>query len=411
MKYSLLLTAILWAACLGGCQPKEEGGSLAPKKHIEAPSEPAEAVSPSAGEGKTAIGTEDAPAAHDAPAAQDAPPAVTEAMTAEEPGASEGAAEKQPPSGQEKAVDDNVGEAPVEAAPVSADDTEVMPKPDSTEASPTVTEKAAETESEKASDLELLGPRISAAYKDLLSKYVDAGGNVDYAMLRRKRGELYAVVRDFDNVDPREYLPWGRNEKIAFWLNAYNIFTLKIAIDNYPIEPSWAKVLLNYPKNSFVHVNDPWTKKYFKVMGIEYTLREIEREILLGRFGDPRVCLALSYASMGGAILRNEPYYPDKLDEQLDDQARKFMADPRGFEINTAGRMVYLADIFNWYKQDFINKYGDIRKFRDRPRHIQAYLNFIVQYIDADDARYLATQEYTVEFRKYDWRLNEQPNR
>jgi len=252
----------------------------------------------------------------------------------------------------------------------------------------------------------LVGQRIYDAYEELLRTYVDKDGNVDYATLRRKRGDLYAIIRDLDELDPREYLPWDRDQKIAFWLNAYNIFTLKVVIDHYPIEPTWTRVMLNYPRNSIMHIRDAWTKKYFKVAGVEWTLREIEREKLVKEYGDLRVCLALSYASMGGAILRNEPYYPDRLDEQLDDQARKFLSDPRGFEIS--GRTVYLADIFNWYRQDFIGKYGEIRRFREKPPQIQAYLNFIANYVRPADLRYLETQDYTVEFRKYDWRLNEQ---
>jgi len=261
---------------------------------------------------------------------------------------------------------------------------------------------------DEASDLTLVGARLLADCKDLLATYVDKHGNVDYATLRRRRSELYRIVREFDNLDPREYLPWGRNDKIAFWLNAYNMFTLRVVVDNYPIESSWVKVMLNYPRNSIVHVKDAWTKKYFRVMGIEYTLREIEREILLQRFEDPRICLALSYASMGGAMLRNEPYYPDRLDEQLDDQCRRFLADRRGFQIDHNARTVYLSDVFNWYKQDFIGKYGDVRRFRDKPQPVLAYLNFAIQYISEADVRYLESQDYTVEFRKYDWRLNEQ---
>ncbi len=131
----------------------------------------------------------------------------------------------------------------------------------------------------------------------------------------------------------------------------------------------------------------------------------------MAKFKDPRICFTFSYATLGGALLRNEPYYPDKLDEQLDDQVKKFLATPRGLRIDHQEKTVRLADIFNWYKSDFIEKYGDIKKFRDRPAHIQAYLNCIVKYISSDDLKYVESRDYEVKFLKYDWRLNEQTNK
>ena len=202
-------------------------------------------------------------------------------------------------------------------------------------------------------------------------------------------------------------MSWSNNEKIAFWINAHNIFTLKLIIDNYPIQPKW--YLINYPDSSIMQIVGGREKKYFKIMGMEYTLREIEKEILMKRFRDPRIFFALSYASMGGAFLLNEPYYPDKLDQQLDEQARKFLLSSRGLRIDRTKKIIFLADIFNWYKPVFIAKYGSIKKFRDRQPHIQSYLNFIVDYISPDNVGYFESANYKVEFQLYDWHLNEQP--
>jgi hypothetical protein len=259
-------------------------------------------------------------------------------------------------------------------------------------------------------DFEIVAPDLYEKCEYILTTFVDKHGKVDYKTLRAKRRKLIAATRAFSNIDPREYFPWSRNEKIAFWINAYNVLTLKVVIDNYPIKHHPIKILL-YPKNSIIHINGVWTKKYFDVMGIEYTLREIEREILMARFKDPRICFTFSYATLGGALLRNEPYHPDKLDEQLDDQVKKFLATPQGLRFDHQEKVVRLGDIFNWYKGDFIEKYGDVKKFRDRPAHIQAYLNCIIKYISPDDLKYIESKDYEVKFLKYDWRLNEQPNK
>jgi hypothetical protein len=144
-------------------------------------------------------------------------------------------------------------------------------------------------------------------------------------------------------------------------------------------------------------------------MDIEYTLREIEREILLKRFDDPRICFALSYASMGGAFLRNEPYYPHRLDRQLDDQTRRFIQSPRGVKPVAAESALYLSDIFVWYKDVLIKHYGEIKKFRERPDDIRSYLNCILPFLKPEDVSFLETQTPTIKFLKYDWQLNDKP--
>lgn len=264
----------------------------------------------------------------------------------------------------------------------------------------------AEGEEESESEISSERPAFYDACENIFAKYVNEEGLVDYETLRRRRAELINAVRRFDEVHPVQKMSWTNNEKIAFWINAHNIFTLKLIIDNYPIQPRW--YLINYPDSSIMQIVGGRDKKYFKIMGMEYTLREIEREILMARFRDPKIFFALSYASMGGAFLRNEPYYPDKLDQQLDEQVRKFLSSPRGLKIDRARKIIFLSDIFNWYKPVFIEKYASIKKFRTREPHIQSYLNFIVNYVSPANAGCFESDNYVVRFQLYDWHLNEQ---
>lgn len=248
-------------------------------------------------------------------------------------------------------------------------------------------------------------PPFYARYAELLKLYVDDNGNVDYGILRRKRGDLLEATRMLDELDPQQVLFWTPEEKIALWLNAHNLFTIKLIVDNYPIKSSvWG---MWYPPNSIMQISGARDKTYFKMMGLEYTLREIERDILLKRFEDPRICFALSYASMGGAFLRREPYYPHRLDSQLDEQARRFLQSPRGVVIDRNSATIQLSDIFIWYREVMIAKYGQIKKFRDRPDDIRSYLNCILLYLKPEDARILESISPAVKFMKYDWQLNE----
>jgi len=290
-------------------------------------------------------------------------------------------------------------------------------EPEELEAEETETEviepETTELQAESEMEPEWKGLTGKPAFYDkcehVFSTYVDEEGMVDYRTLRRKRAELIDAAREFNNVHPAEKMSWSQNEKIAFWINAHNIFTVKLIIDNYPIQPRW--YMINYPDISIMQIIGGRDKKYFKVMGMEYTLREIEREILLERFKDPRIFFALSYASIGGAFLRNEAYRPEKLDEQLDEQVKKFLSSPQGMKIDRTKKIVFLSDIFNWYKKVFVEKYGSIKKFRDREPDIRAYLNFIINYASGDDIGYLKSNNYAIRFQLYDWHLNEQPKK
>ena len=201
----------------------------------------------------------------------------------------------------------------------------------------------------------------------------------------------------------------SKEQRLAFWINTYNVCTLKLIIDHYPIEPKLYMIF--YPDNSIMQISGDWrTKHFFEIQGLEYNLEEIEREFLLERHQDPRICFALSYASLGGAILRNEPYTAEKLDEQLSDQVQKFIRSPRGLRFDKEKNILYLSNLFTMYghKKFFLDsEYAKIKKFRDRKPQEQAWLNFVRNYLSEEDIRYLETEAFIIKFMKYDWLLNE----
>jgi hypothetical protein len=166
-----------------------------------------------------------------------------------------------------------------------------------------------------------------------------------------------------------------------------------------------------YPKNSVMHIPGAWNKKIFNVMGIEYTLQEIEQEMLVQKFDDPRIGFALSLASMSSPPLPNKCYYPDTLDKQLDEQMTRYMANTRGLQIDNKNKVIKLSDIFKRYKEPIIKKYDSIKKFRKYPPHIKSCLNFIIGYVSADVAQAITTQNYSISFQQYEWGLNEQPKK
>jgi hypothetical protein len=247
---------------------------------------------------------------------------------------------------------------------------------------------------------------------DILNNYVDDNGNVNYDLLRRKKHELNAVLEKFDKLTLTEYNSWKKEDKIAFWINAYNMQMLNIIVKNYPIKPSRVFSVLWGPK-SIRHIKGDiggiWNNCKFLIMDEEFTLSDIEKHLFQKEFNEPRVLFALSRASLSGPPLRREPYYGHKLLSQLDDQAKKFLANPRGFRIDRNAGVVYLSALLqpSWFGGEFAGKYATDKKFKDKDPQTRAVLNFITNYIAAKDTSFLEVENYSVSYIAYDWTLNE----
>jgi hypothetical protein len=255
------------------------------------------------------------------------------------------------------------------------------------------------------------GDAFNLSFAGLLKEYVDANGLVNYPKLRRLRIQLNNVVEKFANLKPEVYITWSQSEKIAFWINAYNICTLKGIIDNYPIRPS-RFMLLFYPANSVMHIRGLRDQTYFMIMGIQYTLEEIEKDVLLGRFEEPRACFAVSYGTISSAALRSEPYIGKVLEKQLDEQIRNYLTRSDALRIDEVNKVVYLSPIFKMYKwreEAILKRYKTNRLFREQKPIDGAILNLIKDYISEANAEFLKRKEYSVEYMKYNWQLNEQP--
>ncbi len=247
-------------------------------------------------------------------------------------------------------------------------------------------------------------------YAEVLKNFVDDKGMVDYTTLRRQRLKLKALLREFENLNPNEYRSWTKENKIAFWLNAYNIQMLKIITDNYPIQSS--RILRLYPgwgPNSILHIKGIWTDYKFLVMDEEFTLSEIDKRFFRKEFDDPRIFFALSRGSLSSPPLRNEPYYGRRLNKQLDDQVKRFLSSPLGLQIDTDKQRVYLSSLFQLssYGKEFMSKFAIDKKFKDHDPTTRAVLNFITNYVSRDKVSFLEVGNYSVKYMKYDWTIND----
>ena len=219
------------------------------------------------------------------------------------------------------------------------------------------------------------------AWNGLLKKYVDNNGMVDYAGLKAKDARTLDQYLELVSANAPA-ADWSKDEKLAYWINAYNAFTIKQIVDKYPTESIIGNQL------QLVSPGGPFNKKYFKIGGKDMSLNNIEQDIIRKEFKEPRIHFALVCAAISCPKLRNEAYTPAKLDQQLADQARDFLNDPKK---NTVSKdKVSVSKIFDWYKDDFGKSDENVVKF-------------INQYSQTK-----ADPKAGVSYQKYNWDLNDQ---
>jgi Protein of unknown function, DUF547 len=248
------------------------------------------------------------------------------------------------------------------------------------------------------------------SYRAALVHHVDNRGLVNYAALKANSTDLNAFAASLSLLRPEELQSWSEQQKIAFWINAYNALTLEAIIRNYPIHSSLLRSTV-YPKNSIRQIPGVWDKLRFVVLGREMTLNDIEHGTLRANFNEPRIHVALVCAAMSCPPLRNEPYTAEKLDQQLDDQVRVFVRSQRGLRIERSEGKVYLSSIFKWFGEDFIKTYGTSEGFAGKSDAEHAVLGFVSRYLDESDRDFLLRGAYKIEYLNYDWSLNENTGR
>lgn len=245
-------------------------------------------------------------------------------------------------------------------------------------------------------------------YSELLHQYVREDGRVDYGGLRRKRLWLKDLLRIPHELDPNDYRNWTEDEKLAFWINTYNLKMLDVIARNYPIQSSrWLR--LTWPPSDIRHIEGIWSNYRFIVMDEEFTLGEVERRFFHRSLADPRAFLAITYASLSSPRLRRRPYRGADLDQRLDEQVKAFLSEGNGFRIDHEKGIVHLSALFKptWRGQEFVPRYGTDKKFKDRPAQTRAVLNFLTRYISPDEVDFLEVENYSIEYSSFDWRLND----
>ena len=240
----------------------------------------------------------------------------------------------------------------------------------------------------------------------LYERFVSEDGLVDYAGLKSARGELDAAIEVMSAVEQDVLAGWSEADRIAYWINLYNIFTIQVIVDHYPIESSKIKSAV-FPTNSIRQIEGAWTGVAVRAPGGEYTLDQIEHEVLRGRFGEPRIHMALVCASAGCPPLRRKAYRGDILDAQLADQTRLFLAQRGNFRIERDRGMVFLSSIFEWFAGDFAS-YATATAIASGDDPVRGPLAFVAMHVGDSQREYIEKATYKVGYLPYDWTLNDE---
>lgn len=325
-------------------------------------------------------------------------------------------AETRPDRARRDAKTENISTAettaPSQTEPVHADAPVQGQKPESSAPKPNEPSVTASVPTQHEDVIVAAGEdavsTVFREYAEILKTYVHEDGRVDYGALHRRRLDLKPLLMKLGELRPNVYQGWSREEKLAFWINSYNLKMLDIISKNYPIQSSWW-LRLTWPPDDIRHIRGIWTDFKLVVMDEEFTLGEIERRLFQKTFDDPRVYLALTYASQSSPFLRRQPYRGDSLHRQLDEQVRQFLSSPQGLQIDRRNRVVRLCALFKptWRGEEFVARYGTDKKFKTCDPSTRAVLSFITSYLSRDDVYFLEVENYTIEYINFDWRLND----
>ncbi len=216
-------------------------------------------------------------------------------------------------------------------------------------------------------------------WDELVKKHVAENGLVNYIGFKSEVANLKKYTALLSANPPATH--WTENERLAYWINAYNAFTVQLVVENYPVT-GIKEIGGNLPM-----INSVWDIKFFKIGDTDFDLNTIEHEIIRKLFNEPRAHFALNCASISCPVLRSEAYTAKDLNKQLEEQAVAFLNDVSRNSITS--EKIQLSKIFDWFESDF-TKEKTLRKYLE---------NYSTQKLNA---------AVDIEFLEYNWNLNEQ---
>ncbi len=235
-----------------------------------------------------------------------------------------------------------------------------------------------------------------APLERVLETFVDDRGLVRYSALKLHRADLDRAIAEIERLSPLnapELFP-TRQARLAYWINAYNAWVLRLVVDHYPTSSITRIGPIPFGAFFITRVD---------VGGKKMTLRALENDILRGDFQDARIHFAINCASRSCPPLARHVYRAETLEEQLDQAARAFINDDHQVTLNPAERRIVVSKLFDWYASDF-------RASVAEKSHGQGtVLDYLAAYLTPQRRQALEKLAAArVSYHEYDWGLNDQ---
>ena len=227
------------------------------------------------------------------------------------------------------------------------------------------------------------------AWSTLLAEIVTADGKVDYARLAERRDVLDGFVAELGATSPETDAARFPTEedRLAYWLNAYNAFTLHAIVAEYPITSVWKTRDGRF-----------FQRRRHRAGGRAVSLDDIEHEILRGRFGEPRIHFAINCGSNGCPPMRPAAYEGERLRETLRAATEEFLRGEWNCRVDHATRRIFISRIFKMYAEDFAGAAGSTGEYR------HGVLRFVAEHTGVP---FEEISDYQVVYNVYDWGLND----
>ncbi|HVS00733.1 MAG TPA: DUF547 domain-containing protein [Thermoanaerobaculia bacterium] len=232
-------------------------------------------------------------------------------------------------------------------------------------------------------------PPDYSTWQSLLSKYYDPAKGMNYKALKANDGKtLDALRRQMAQVDVGSL---SKPDQLAYWINLYNISVVDTVVDGYPVES-----IRDLSTDPIVRLN-VFKKATIDTRQGKVSLDTIENEKIRTGFKDPRIHFAINCAAESCPPIRPEPYAGARIDQQLDDQARKFLNGPHGVRLEQDGDelVVHTTKVMDWFADDFKNWGG-------------GHKAFLRKYVTPDKQKRIdAAKDVKIRYDDYSWKLND----
>jgi Protein of unknown function, DUF547 len=219
----------------------------------------------------------------------------------------------------------------------------------------------------------------------LLRQYVDEQGRVNYQAWQQEQPEALANWLS-EIASSNQALDLTIDEQLALWINLYNAFTIFRILLQYPINSIRPSVLGIPNWIAFLRF---FMRRLYAFAGQRYSLGQIENQCLR-TLGDPRIHFAIVCASIGCPLLRNEAYYSEKVQQQLEEEVDRFINNTEKVRYDAPTNTLYCSKIFKWYGADFLKVSPSVQ-------------DYICPYLKND----LINSETPIHYLYYDWNLNQ----